>query len=129
MDPAATPPTLRDRWSAWLATPDGVRRAIGTGAVLAFLLASAGAALVWSSATGHRTTAERLLQDQADFLLKRDGKNQRGEITCPGHATILLPSRQHGPVRLPDPPGGATTCQEALDALVARFAAREAQEA
>ena len=26
----------------------------------------------------------------------------------PGHATILLPSREHGPVRLPDPPGGAT---------------------
>ena len=25
----------------------------------------------------------------------------------PGTATILLPSREHGPVRLPDPPGGA----------------------
>lgn len=57
------------------------------------------------------------------------GENQRGEITCPGHATILLPSREHGPVRLPDPPGGATTCQEALDALVARFAAQEAAAA
>ncbi|HMF82052.1 MAG TPA: hypothetical protein VKI01_02110 [Acidimicrobiia bacterium] len=53
------------------------------------------------------------------------GENQRGEITTPGHATILLPSREHGPVRLPDPPGGAATCQEALDALVARFAAEE----
>jgi len=31
--------------------------------------------------------------------------NQRGELTTPGHATILLPSRDHGPVRLPDPPG------------------------
>jgi len=50
------------------------------------------------------------------------GENQRGEVTCPGHATILLPSREHGPVRLPDPPGGATTCQAALDALVTRFA-------
>ena len=39
-----------------------------------------------------------------------------------GHATILLPSREHGPVRLPDPPGGATSCQEALDALAERFA-------
>lgn len=46
------------------------------------------------------------------------GENQRGEITCPGHATILLPSREHGPVRLPDPPGA--TCQEALDALSER---------
>ena len=50
------------------------------------------------------------------------GQNQRGEITCPGHATILLPSREHGAVRLPDPPGGATTCQEALGALAERFA-------
>lgn len=46
------------------------------------------------------------------------GENQRGEATCPGHATILLPSREHGAVRLPDPPG--STCQEALEALAAR---------
>ncbi len=39
--------------------------------------------------------------------------NQRGELTTPGHATILLPSREHGPVRLPDPPGGATDLQGA----------------
>ena len=54
------------------------------------------------------------------------GENQRGEITTPGHATILLPSREHGPVRLPDPPGGATTCQDALAALVDRFATMQA---
>lgn len=53
------------------------------------------------------------------------GENQRGAITCPGHATILLPSREHGPVRLPDPPNGATTAAGALDALVTRFAAME----
>ncbi|HZR14345.1 MAG TPA: MaoC family dehydratase N-terminal domain-containing protein [Acidimicrobiia bacterium] len=57
------------------------------------------------------------------------GENQRGETTTPGHATILLPSREHGAVRLPDPPGGATTCQEALDALVQRFALMERQGA
>ena len=51
------------------------------------------------------------------------GENQRGEVTTPGHATVLLPSREHGEVRLPDPPGGATTCQQALDALAERFAA------
>ncbi len=51
------------------------------------------------------------------------GENQRGEITTSGHATVLLPSREHGEVRLPDPPGGATTCQETLDALAERFAA------
>ena len=57
--------------------------------------------------------------------LELTGENQRGETTTPGHATILLPSREHGPVRLPQPPGGATTCQETLDALVERFAAEE----
>ena len=50
------------------------------------------------------------------------GENNRGVITTPGHATILLPSREHGPVRLPDPPGGAATCQEALRGLAERFA-------
>ncbi len=30
--------------------------------------------------------------------------------------------RAHGPVRLPDPPGGAGTCADALAALVDRFA-------
>jgi acyl dehydratase len=53
------------------------------------------------------------------------GENQRGDTTTPGHASILLPSREHGPVRLPDPPGGAHTCAEVLEALVTRFAAQE----
>jgi acyl dehydratase len=47
--------------------------------------------------------------------------NQRGEDTTPGRATILLPSREHGEIRLPDPPGGATDLQGALDALADRF--------
>lgn len=55
------------------------------------------------------------------------GENQRGETTTPGHATILLPSRVHGPVRLPDPPGDAHSCTGLLDALVVRFAAMEQQ--
>jgi acyl dehydratase len=50
--------------------------------------------------------------------------NQRGEITTPGRATILLPSQEHGEVRLPDPPGGATDLQPALDAVAARFTGR-----
>jgi acyl dehydratase len=49
------------------------------------------------------------------------GENQRGETTTPGHATILLPSREHGEVRLPDVPGGATDLQGALDAIADRF--------
>jgi acyl dehydratase len=48
-------------------------------------------------------------------------ENQRGEFTTPGHATILLPSREHGPVRLPEPPGRATELQDALDAITAGF--------
>ena len=56
------------------------------------------------------------------------GENQRGDTTTPGHATILLPSREHGPVRLPEPPGGAHTCAAVLEALVARFAAQEEEQ-
>ena len=53
------------------------------------------------------------------------GRTSGGETTTPGHATILLPSREYGEVRLPEPPGGASACQEALDALADRFAAEE----
>lgn len=49
-------------------------------------------------------------------------ESQRGELTTPGHATVLLPSREHGPVRLPDPPGGANDLQSALQAISAGFA-------
>lgn len=47
--------------------------------------------------------------------------NQRGEVTTPGRASILLPSRAHGPVRLPSPPGGAENLTELLAAVSARF--------
>jgi acyl dehydratase len=47
--------------------------------------------------------------------------NQRGEVTTPGHATLLLPSRQHGQVRLPDPP--AADLQVALEEIAARWTA------
>ncbi|HEY1465417.1 MAG TPA: hypothetical protein VGF11_00065, partial [Acidimicrobiales bacterium] len=49
-------------------------------------------------------------------------QNQRGEVTTPGHATILLPSREHGPVRLPEPPGGSTDLDGALSAIASHFA-------
>jgi len=48
-------------------------------------------------------------------------ENQRDEQTTPGHATILLPSREHGPVRLPDPPAANGDLQDALAAIAARF--------
>jgi hypothetical protein len=54
-----------------------------------------------------------------DLDLRAD--NQRGQLTTPGHATILLPSREHGPVRLPEPPGGATDLQTALEAIAEGF--------
>ena len=50
--------------------------------------------------------------------------NQRGEVTTPGHATVLLPSREHGPVFLPEPPGGAADLQAALDEIATGFEAR-----
>lgn len=30
--------------------------------------------------------------------------NQRGEVTTTGLATVILPSREHGPIQLPEPP-------------------------
>ncbi len=36
--------------------------------------------------------------------LNIEAKNQRGEITAPGTASIILPSRTQGPARLPRPP-------------------------
>jgi hypothetical protein len=50
------------------------------------------------------------------------GRNQRGEVTCPGDATVLLPSRDRGAVRLPDPPAGhGGSLQQTLEAIAERF--------
>jgi hypothetical protein len=51
-------------------------------------------------------------------------ESQRGTVTAPGHATVLLPSRERGPVRLPDPPGGASNLEDALTAISETFARR-----
>jgi hypothetical protein len=45
-------------------------------------------------------------------------------VTSPGTATILLPSREHGAVRLPEPPGGATDLASALTAISEAFGRR-----
>jgi hypothetical protein len=52
--------------------------------------------------------------------LKLAGTNQRGEVTVPGTATVILPSRSDGPVVLPAAPDevrrrGAALLQEAAD--------------
>jgi acyl dehydratase len=36
--------------------------------------------------------------------LEIKGTSQRGWVTCPGTATVILPSREHGPVVMPQPP-------------------------
>jgi hypothetical protein len=71
------------------------------------------------------TVARKYLADGGRPAVDLDlsAVNQRGDVTTPGHATVLLPSREHGPVRLPDPPGRATDLPTALDAIVADFAA------
>ena len=48
------------------------------------------------------------------------GENQRGEVTSPGTAVVLLPSREDGGPRLPDPP--ATTALDVLRGEVERLA-------
>ena len=67
---------------------------------------------------------EKLLvpDDRPAVTVELSAVNQRGEETTPGHATILLPSREHGPVRLPDPPGSARDLQSALVAISEEFA-------
>ena len=72
------------------------------------------------------TVTEKFLADGDRPAVRLDvrAESQRGELTTPGHATILLPSREHGPVRLPDPPGGAKNLEQALTAISAEFATR-----
>ncbi len=48
--------------------------------------------------------------------------NNEVRSTTPGHATVILPSREHGPVDLPDPPGGSTDLSGALSAIASDFA-------
>ena len=69
------------------------------------------------------TVARRYLTegDRPAVDLDLECVNQRGQVTTPGHATVLLPSREHGAVRLPDVPGGATDLQGALEAISDRF--------
>ena len=76
-----------------------------------------GCAVASRGRTWHPVTARRSISSS-------NAVNQRGEVTTPGHATILLPSREHGPVRLPDPPGGATDLQGALAAISEEFTRR-----
>jgi len=62
--------------------------------------------------------------DRPAVDLELAATNQRGTVTSPGTATILLPSREHGPVRLPDPPGGARDLEPALVAIGDAFSRR-----
>jgi acyl dehydratase len=60
--------------------------------------------------------------DRPAVDLELAATNQRGTVTTPGTATILLPSRDHGPVRLPDPPG--PDLATSLTAISAAFSTR-----
>ena len=62
--------------------------------------------------------------DRPAVDLELAATNQRGTVTSPGTATVLLPSRDRGPVRLPDPPGGARNLETALAAISETFSHR-----
>jgi acyl dehydratase len=49
-------------------------------------------------------TAKRIEDGHHVVDLRLAGTNQRGEVTAPGTATVILPSRAAGPVVLPTPP-------------------------
>jgi hypothetical protein len=48
--------------------------------------------------------AKRVEDGRCVVDIEMRGTNQRDVVTCPGKATIALPSREHGPVVLPEPP-------------------------
>lgn len=56
-----------------------------------------------------------------DLALK--GINQREAETTLGSATVLLPSRRHPRVLLPEPPAGARTMQELFEAKIRQYQA------
>ncbi|HEY2213879.1 MAG TPA: hypothetical protein VGH31_02395 [Acidimicrobiales bacterium] len=56
-------------------------------------------------------------------------RNQRGEDTTFGKGSVILPSREHGQVELPVPPGGARNLVDAMDGIQAEFDARNAAAA
>lgn len=49
-------------------------------------------------------TDKRIEDGQCLVDIEMRGTNQRGDVTCPGKATVMLPGREHGPVILPTPP-------------------------
>lgn len=49
-------------------------------------------------------TAKRVEGGRCYVDLDMRATNQRGTVTAPGNATVLLPSREHGPVVLPEAP-------------------------
>jgi acyl dehydratase len=55
--------------------------------------------IITGEVTGKRIEDGRCLVD-----IELRGTNQRDTVTCPATATVALPSREHGPVRLPEPP-------------------------
>jgi acyl dehydratase len=58
---------------------------------------------------GKRVDDGRCLVD-----IEMRGTNQRGAVTCPGTATVAVPSREHGPVSLPEPPADLQARASAL---------------
>jgi acyl dehydratase len=63
-----------------------------------------------------RVTNKRQATDRCEVDVELACTNQRGEVTSPGAATVILPSRVHGPMALPGAP--AETLQGMLDWLI-----------
>jgi acyl dehydratase len=61
-------------------------------------------------------TGKRVEDGRCYVDLEMRATNQRGTVTAPGAATVLLPSREHGLVVLPEPP--ADLRAKAVDILV-----------
>ena len=50
-----------------------------------------------------RVVGKRIIEGRCCVDIECWGENQRGEVTMPGKATVILPSREYGPVVYPEP--------------------------
>ncbi|MCL2583336.1 MAG: MaoC family dehydratase N-terminal domain-containing protein [Streptosporangiales bacterium] len=70
-----------------------------------------------------KVTAKHVTDGHAMADLELQCANQVGEVTTPATATVILPSREYGEVRLPDPP--AETLEGVVQSELRRFSIEE----
>lgn len=70
---------------------------------------------------------KRIVEGHHVVDLEIRGVNQRGEVTAPGRATVILPTRSEGAVVLPVPPSEMTQCGAQMLQIAADLANKGAE--